>query len=313
MNFFQNIKTLCKSSKLIFAVAQSPKETHNLSAVPEVYHDPGKVFSKQRVLSLPPHKPCDCAINLLPGAPLPSSRLYSLSRPECEAMETYIRDSLAAGIIRPFSSPVGAVFFFVAKKGCTLRLCIDFCGLNNIRVKNKYPLPPINAAFEPLQGATIFSKLDLRNACCLVCIREEDEWKTVFNIPLDHFEYLVMPFGLTSAPAVFQAPVNAVLHDFLNQSVFIYLDDILIFSLTLEEHVQRLKETNCLLKLRNSNFMWNLSDSWAMSSREWPIPTTRKQLQQFLEFANFYRRFIRYYSRMAAPLTHLLEQSSLLD
>jgi len=117
----------------------------------------------------------------------------------------------------------------VTKKDISLRPCIDFRGLNNITVKNKYPLPLIDSAFEPLQGATIFSKLDLRNAYHLVRIREGDEWKTAFNKQLGHFEYLVMPFGLTSAPAVFQALVNDVLRDFLNHSLFVYLDDILIF------------------------------------------------------------------------------------
>lgn len=97
------------------------------------------------------------------------------------------------------------------KKDKTLRPCIDYCGLNNITIKNKYPLPLLTSAFEPLQGSVIFSKLDLRNAYHLVRIREGDEWKTAFNTPMGHFEYLVMPFSLTNAPAVFQALVNDVL------------------------------------------------------------------------------------------------------
>jgi len=150
-------------------------------------------------------------------------------------MEAYIKESLAAGIIQSSSSPVGAGFFFVAKKDHSLRPCIDFRDLNNITVKNKYPLSLINSAFEPLQNAKVFSKLDLRNAYHLVRIRDGDEWKTAFNTPLGHFEYLVMPFGLTNTPAVFQALVNDVLQDFLNRSVFVYLDDILIFSRNIEE------------------------------------------------------------------------------
>uniref|UniRef100_A0A8D0D3W8 Retrotransposon gag domain-containing protein n=1 Tax=Sander lucioperca TaxID=283035 RepID=A0A8D0D3W8_SANLU len=138
----------------------APVKPPDVSGVPKEYLDLAEVFSKTRALSLPPHRPYDCAIELFPGAPLPSSRLYNLSRPEREAMERYIGDSLAAGIIRPSTSPVGAGFFFVDKKDKTLRPCIDFRGLNNITVKNKYPLPLINSAFEPLQGATVFSKLD---------------------------------------------------------------------------------------------------------------------------------------------------------
>lgn len=154
-------------------------------------------------------------------------------------MEQYIQESLTAGIIRPSSSPVAAGFFFVGKKDGSLRPCIDYRGLNEITVKNKYPLPLINSVFETLQEAAVFTKLDLRNAYHLVRIREGDEWKTAFNTPLGHFEYLVMPFGLTNAPAVFQTLVNAVLRDFLNLFVFVYLDDILIFSRTPEEQANR--------------------------------------------------------------------------
>ena len=175
----------------------------DLSSVPEEYHDLGAVFSKLHALSLPPHRPYDCAIDLLPGAPLPGSRLFNLSRPERESMEEYIGEFLAAGIIRPSSSPVGAGFFFVGKKDGSLRPCIDYRGLNDLTVRNKYPLPLISSAFVPLHGASVCSKLDLRNAYHLVRIREGDEWKTAFNTPLGHFEYLVIPFGLTNAPAVF--------------------------------------------------------------------------------------------------------------
>ena len=175
-------------------------------------------------------------------------------------MEEYIGESLSAGIIRPSSSPVGAGFFFVGKDG-SLRPCIDYRGLNTITVKNRYPLPLISSAFVPLHGAVVFSKLDLRNAYHLVRIREGDEWKTAFNTPLGHFEYLVMPFGLTNAPAVFQSLVNDVLRDMLNRSVFVYIDDILIFSRSVEEHrvhvrqvLQRLLENRLYVKAEKCDF-----------------------------------------------------------
>lgn len=217
-------------------------DSPDLLGVPRIYHDLREAFCKDRARSLPPHRPYDCAIDLLPGAPLPSSRLYSISQPERDAMERYITESLAAGLIRPSSSPVPAGFFFVDKKDKSLRPCIDYRGLNQITVKNKYPLPLLSSAFELLQGMTVFSKLDLRNAYHLVRIREGDEWKTAFNTPLGHFEYLVMPFGLTNAPAVFQAMVDDVLRDFVNRCVFVYLDDILIFSRTLAEHQAHVRQ-----------------------------------------------------------------------
>lgn len=253
------LKTAVPPNKSV--TGPEPPQSSDLADVPSVYHDLAEVFRKDRAQSLPPHRPYDCAIDLLLGAPLPTSRLYSLSLPEREAMEKYITESLAAGIIRASSSPVAAGFFFVEKKDKTLRPCIDFRGLNNITVKNKYPLPLLTSAFELLQGAVIFSKLDLRNAYHLVRIRDGDEWKTAFNTHLGHFEYLVMPFGLTNAPAVFQALVNNVLRDFINRFVFVYLDDILIFSSSQAEHetqvrlvLQRLLENRLFVKSEKCEF-----------------------------------------------------------
>lgn len=123
-------------------------------------------------------------------ASFPKGRLYSLSAPVTQAMMDYIQSLLKAGIIRSSSSPAGAEFFFVDKDK-TLRPCIDYRGLNNITIKNRYPLPLFSSVFEGLQLAKIFTKLDLHNAFHLVCIREGDEWKTAFNTPDGHYEYLV--------------------------------------------------------------------------------------------------------------------------
>ena len=304
-----------------------PSEFPDLSGVPDVYLDLKEVFNKARATSLPPHRPYDCAIDILPGTSPPRGRLFSLSGPEIKTMERYINDSLAAGIIRPSSSPAGAGFFFVGKKDKSLRPCIDYRGLNDITIRNRYPLPLISSAFELLQGATIFTKLDLRNAYHLVRIREGDEWKTAFNTPSGHYEYLVMPFGLTNAPAVFQGLVNDVLRDLLNVCVFVYLDDILVFSKSEQEHVvhvrqvlQRLLENRLFVKAEKCEFHASevtflgyiinsgnvqMSPDKTRAVAEWPTPSTRKELQRFLGFANFYRRFIRNYSMVAAPLTAL--------
>lgn len=299
----------------------------DLSGVPTEYHDFKEVFCKAKATSLPLHRPYDCAIDLKPSTTPPKGRLYSLSGPEREAMEAYINDCLAAGLIRPFSSPAGAVFSLWRKKDKTLRPCIDFRGLNEITIKNRYPLPLISIAFEVLQGATVFIKLDLRNAYHLVCIREGDEWKTAFNTPTGHYEYLVMPFGLTNAPVVFQALVNDVLQDTINKYVFVYLDDILIFSRSLNEHVhhvqtvlQRLLENSLYVKAEKCEFHASsvpffgfivgqgglqMDSAKVEDVTAWPVAGNRKQLQCFLGFANFYRRFIRNYGSIAAPLTTL--------
>ncbi len=322
----------CYASCLVsagFSVSGSvlQDEMGSLSNVPEEYLDLKEVFSKSRAASLPPHRPYDCAIDLVPGMSPPKGRLYSLSVPEREAMEKYISDSLTAGFIRPSSSPAGAGFFFVAKKDGSLRPCIDYRGLNNITVKNTYPLPLMSSAFERLQGASIFTKLDLRNAYHLVRIREGDEWKTAFNTPRGHFEYLVMPFGLSNSPAVFQALVNDVLRDMVDQFIYVYLDDILIFSSSLQEHVQhvrrvlqRLLENGLFVKAEKCAFHAQsvpflgfivspegvrMDPDRVKAVVNWPTPDSRKALLRFLGFANFYRRFIRNFSQLAAPLTAL--------
>uniref|UniRef100_A0A674PBR8 Gypsy retrotransposon integrase-like protein 1 n=1 Tax=Takifugu rubripes TaxID=31033 RepID=A0A674PBR8_TAKRU len=271
----------------------------DLTGVPPIYHDLAPVFSKDNALSLPPHRPYDCPIDLLPGAPYPTGRLYNLSIPE--------------------------------KEDGGLRPCIDFRKLNNITVKNKYPLPLMSSAFEPLTHARVFTKLDLRNAYHLVRIRKGDEWKTAFNTHLGHFEYLVMPFGLSNAPAVFQELVNDVLRDMINVFVVIYLDDILIFSRTMEEHhqhvrlvLQRLLENRLFIKAEKCVFhsasvgylgyiveegRVRADPAKIQAVVEWPRPTDRTQLRRFLGFAGFIRRFIKGFSQVAAPLSALTSTS----
>ena len=299
-----------------------PKEaTPDLSQVPPEYHD----LCKSRATLLPLHRPYDCAIDLKPGTTPPRGRLFSLSRPEREAMEKYLTEAIAACLIRLSSSPTSASFFFVGKKDGTLRPCIDYRALNDITATNRYPLPLINTAFELLQDAQVFTKLDLRNAYHLVCIREDDEWKTAFNTPTGHWEYLVMPCGLTNAPAVFQALVNDVIRDMMNKSVFVYLDDILIFSSSPEEHtryvraiLKSLLENRLFIKVEKcefscacTTFLGFIIENIRMDSEkvkgvtEWPTPTDRKSLQCFLGFANFYCRFIRNYSTITSSLTAL--------
>ncbi len=135
------------------------------------------------------------------------------------------------------------------KKDGSLHPCIEYHGINDMTIKNRYPQSLMSSAFEILQGAKIFHKLDLRNAYHLVRIKEGDKWKTPFKTPLGHFEYRVLPFGLVNAPAVFQELVNDVLRDMLN--IFVYLDDIQIFSCSLQEHVQHLRRVlQCLLENR---------------------------------------------------------------
>lgn len=153
-------------------------------------------------------------------------------------MKSYIGGELAKGFIRPSTSQASSGFFFVKKKDGSLRPCIDYRGLNDITVKFQYPLSLVPAALEQLRQAKYFTKLDLCCAYNLIRIREGDECKTAFSTATGHYETLVMPFGLSNSPSVFQSFINDVFRDMLNRWVIVYIDDILVYSNTFKERVQ---------------------------------------------------------------------------
>lgn len=172
--------------------------------------------------------------------PPPKSKVYPLSRPETQAMEMYIEEALASGYIWPSTSSAAAGYFFVKKKDGGLHPCIDYQGLNNVTIKYRYPLPLVPSALEQLLQAGIYSKLDLRSAYNLIPIREGDEWNTAFLTTRGHYKYLVMPYGLANSPAVFQSE-NRIFRDLLNKCVIAYINDTLIYSPTLDQHIKYVK------------------------------------------------------------------------
>ncbi len=307
-------------------------ETSSNDSLPREYHDLAEAFSKVKSLHLPPHRASDCAIDLLPGSQPPKGRVFPLSQPEAEAMKSYIEEELAKGFIRPSTSPASAGFFFVKKKDGGLRPCIDYRSLNTITCKFRYPLPLVPTALEQLRRARYFTKLDLRCAYNLIRIREGDEWKTDFSTTTGHYEYLVMPFGLSNSPSVFQAFINDVFRDMLNQWVIVYIDDILIYSETYEEHVIHLrtvlkrplqhqlyaKAEKCEFHQEAISFLGYIISSGGVAMDEqkvqavvnWPQPTTLKELQRFLGFANFYRCFIHNFSTVAGPMTSMVKKGT---
>ncbi|KAL0195242.1 hypothetical protein M9458_008814 [Cirrhinus mrigala] len=308
------------------------KDQTTKNAIPTVYQDLLEAFSRQKATQLPPHRPRDCAIDLLPGATPPRGCIFPLSQAESAAMDTYIQEELAKGFIRPSTSPASAGFFFVKKKDGGLRPCIDYRGLNEMTIKYRYPLPLVPSALEQLCTAKIFTKLDLRSAYNLIRIRAGEEWKTAFSTTSGHYEYRVMPFGLANSPSFFQAFINEVFRDMLHRWVIVYIDDILIYSNSYDEHVrhvravlQRLikhqlyaKEEKCESHLDKISFLGYVisSERVAMDEKKvnavlnWPRPTTLKELQCFLGFSNFYRRFIHQFSSVAAPLTAMVKKGA---
>ncbi|KAF7776762.1 hypothetical protein Agabi119p4_5155 [Agaricus bisporus var. burnettii] len=311
------------------AISESPVD---LSAIPDEYHDFADVFSKKRADTLPPHWRYDLKIDLEDGTLPPIGPIYSLSRTELDALHNFIDENLSIGFIRPATSPHGTPVLFVKKKDGSLRLCVDFRGLNRISRKDRYPLPLISDLLDSPHKARIYTKIDLRHAYHLIRIADGDEWKTAFRTRYGSFEWLVMPFGLTNAPAAFQRFMNNIFQDLLDVCATIYLDDILIYSDNPSQHckhvwevLRRLREHGLYARADKCEFNsesveylgyilspggLTMSNDKVKTIQDWPEPRKVKDIQSFLGFANFYRRFIYGYSDIVVPLTRLTRKGT---
>jgi hypothetical protein len=310
------------------ALDRKKEEPVDLAAiVPPEYHNFLPLFSKVAADILPPHRPYDHRIPLKEGKAPPFGPLYSLSRPELEALKAFLEENLAKGFIRQSSSPAGAPILFVKKGDGSLRLVVDYRGLNEITIKNRYPLPLVRETLMRLSKARWFTKLDVPGAYNLIRMAEGEEWKTAFRTRYGLFESLVMPFGLTNAPADFQRFINDVLAPFLDRFVTAYLDDILIYSDTLEEHrvhVRQvleklsaaglhLKPEKCEFHRREVKYLGliigtdgiRMDPEKVAAVRDWPVPEKVRDVRSFLGFTNFYRHFVRGYSELVRSLTRL--------
>jgi len=250
-----------------------------------------------------------------------------MSETEAVALHEFLKENLDRGFICQSQSPCGAPVLFVKKKDSSLQLCINWHGLNKITKKDRYPLPLIPNLLDRLRSSEIYTKIDLRSAYNLVHIAPCDEWKTAFRTRYGSFNFKVMHFSLTNAPATFQCYMNSIFSDILDQYVVVYLDDILIFSKNPEEHqkhvldvLERLKKhglyvkpEKCEFSVKSTEFLGfiispsgiSMSQSKVDAILKWPAPKNVKQIQSFLGFANFYRRFIYNYSNIVIPLTRL--------
>ena len=325
--------TSTTSQRLAQAFAANSKVQSFRDAVPNYLHDFEDVFSKASFDVLPERKPWDHAIELEPGSKPSNCKVYPLALNEQKELDEFLQEHLSTGRIRPSKSPMASPVFFIKKKDGSLRLVQDYRVLNGLTVKNRYPLPLISDLVHQLRGARFFTKLDVRWGYNNVRIKEGDEWKAAFRTNRGLFEPLVMFFGLTNSPATFQTMMNDIFHDLIMEGVVvIYLDDILIFTKTLQEHrrvtrlvLARLRQHQLFLKHEKCEFekekieylgliishgQVEMDPVKVAGVAEWPVPKTRKEVQSFLGFVNFYRRFIADFSHYARPLFDLTKKDS---
>ena len=298
--------------------------------VPLHYQKFEKVFGKEMQSELPEHGPQDIAINLLPDAQLPAAKLYPMSQDEHQLLREYIDEMLAHGKIQPGSGALGCPVSFVKEKTGKMQLVVDYRGLNAITNKDSYPIPLMTTLMEQIQDSTWYTKLDLKNSFNLIQVKEGDEWKTVFKTRYGMYEYKFMPFELANASSVVQRYVNNILKEHIDKGVVVYIDDILIYATSEQELIQL--TTQVLTKLEENSLCVNAKkcvfhqhevefigftighNSIKMSANkvkdiiEWKEPRSVHEVQQFLGFANLYRRFIKGYSRVARPLSNLTKK-----
>ncbi|GJW20980.1 putative reverse transcriptase domain-containing protein [Tanacetum coccineum] len=211
---------------------------------------------------LPPAREIEFGIELIPGAEPISKAPYRMAPVELKELKEQLQEMLENGFIRPSVSPWGAPVLFVKKKDGSMRLCIDYRELNRITIRNRYPLPRIDDLFDQLQGAKYFSKIDLRSGYHQLRVREQDISKTAFRTRYGHYEFLVMPFGLTNAPAVFMDLMNRIFHEYLDKFVIVFIDDILVYSKSEEEHEQHLRIVLEILRQKKLYAKFSKCEFW---------------------------------------------------
>jgi hypothetical protein len=224
------------------AKAKGPKVGPDCGRVPEILEEFSDVLTSKLPKGLPPRRDVDHHIELEPGSAPQAKAPYRLNLNEQNLLKNSLQELIDQGFIQPSKSPYGAPAIFVSKKDGGLRLCADYRALNKQTVKDRYPLPHMDDLFDCVTGATKFSKVDLRTGYHQIRMAEGDEHKTAMRTRFGSFEYLVMPFGLCNATATFMKMMNHIFHDLLDEGVVVFIDDILIYSKTMEEHEQLLKE-----------------------------------------------------------------------
>ncbi|GJS97122.1 putative reverse transcriptase domain-containing protein [Tanacetum coccineum] len=286
--------------------AEDKSEEKRLEDVPIIQDFP-EVFPED-LSGIPPVRQVEFQIDLVPGAGPVARAPYRLASSEMKELSDQLHELFDKGFIRPSSSPWGAPVLFVKKKDASFQMCIDYRELNKLTVKNRYPLPRIDDLFDQLQGSSVYSKLDLRSGYHQLRVREEDILKTAFRTRYDHYEFQVMPFGLTNAPAVFMDLMNRVCKPYLDKFVIVFIDDILIYLKSKQEHEEHLKLILELLKKEEFQGI-HVDPAKIESIKDWASLKTPTKIRQFLDLAGYYRRFIEGFLKVAKPMTKLTQKN----
>ncbi|WVZ90589.1 hypothetical protein U9M48_036876 [Paspalum notatum var. saurae] len=283
--------------------------------------------------TLPPPRSCDHRIPLIPGAAPVNIRPYRLAPALKNEVEMQVKEMLDNGFIQKSSSPFSSSVLLVKKKDNTWCFCVDYRQLNAITVKGKYPVPIIDELLDELVHAKWFSKLDLRSGFHQVRLSPGEEYKTAFQTHMGHYEFCVMPFGLTGAPGTFQDAMNSTLAPYLRQFVLVFFDDILIYSPSLEDHLHHLrlvfellaqdswkvKLSKCEFAQQQIHYLGHVISSQGVSTdpnkvsaiAQWPIPSSVKELRSFLGLVGYYHKFVPHFGIIAQPLTALLKKHAI--
>ncbi|GJY88620.1 putative reverse transcriptase domain-containing protein [Tanacetum coccineum] len=246
-------------------------------------------------------------IDLVPGAAPVARAPYRLAPSKMKELSVQLQELLEKGFIRPSSPPWGASVLFVKKKDGSFKMCIDYHELNKLTVKNCYPLLRIDDLFDQLQGSSVYSKNDMRLGYHLLRIKEGDIPITTIRTRYGHFEFQVMPFELTNAPAMFMDFMNRVCKPYLDKFVIVFINDILVYSKDKKEHEKHLKIILELLKKKR--FGVHVDPAKIEAIKSWAVPMTPMEMRQILGLAGYYRRFIKGFSLISKPLTKLTQKN----
>ena len=314
-------------------VVDRRQEGTRLEDIPIVKEFPD-VFPND-ISGLPPDREVEFTIDFIPGTKPISIPPYRMAPAELRELKAQLEELLSKGFIGPSISSWGAPVLFVKKKDGSLRLCIDYRQLNRVTIRNQYQLPRIGELFDQLQGSRVYSKIDLRSGYHQLRVQESDVPKAAFRTRYGHYEFLVMPFGLTNAPTAFMNLMNRVFQPYLDRFVIVFIDDILVYSGSSEEHsehmrivLQTLRERQLYAKLSKCQFWLNkviflghvisvegvsVDPQKIEAVVNWKPPKNVSEVRSFLGLAGYYRKFVEGFSKIAASLTKLTRKDVKYD